>query len=159
MLRALIGFLCVCFSLPSQAKLGETLPQLIQRFGKSYTIESDAIGKGYRFRSEKLSVDVLVANGVSVSETYFSEHPLTNSGEPPNDIVRAILKGERPLHRVRLRCSGLGEQWRRYLALYGTSVSFCVPSRRKGVSFYKLLLRRKDDFSCADTEVPYILIV
>ena len=61
MLRALIGFLCVCLSLPAQAKLGETVPQLIKRFGKSYTIESDAIGKRYSFRSEKVSADVLVA--------------------------------------------------------------------------------------------------
>jgi S1-C subfamily serine protease len=99
MLRALIGFLCVCFSIPSQAKLGEAVPQLINRFGKSYTIESDAIGKTYRFRSEKVSVDVLVANGLSVSETYFSDHPLTASGEPPNDIVRAVLKTNAPQAR------------------------------------------------------------
>jgi hypothetical protein len=92
MLKALIGFLCVCLSISAQAKLGETVPQFIKRFGKSYTIESDAIGKKYRFRSEKLSVDVLVANGASVAETYFSDHPLTASGEPPNDIVRAVLR-------------------------------------------------------------------
>jgi hypothetical protein len=99
MLRALIGVLFVCFSIPSQAKLGEAVPQLIKRFGKSYTIESDTIGKTYRFRSEKLSVDVLVANGLSVAETYFSDHPLTASGEPPNDIVRAVLKTNAPRAR------------------------------------------------------------
>jgi hypothetical protein len=84
----------VCFSIPAQAKLGETVPQLIKRFGKSYTIESDAIGMRYRFRSEKLSVDVLVANDASIAETYFSDHPLTGSGEPPNDIVRAMPQPE-----------------------------------------------------------------
>jgi hypothetical protein len=99
MLRALIGFLCVCFSIPAHAKLGETVPQLTKRFGKSYTIESDAIGKMYKFRSEKLSVDVLVSNDVSVAETYFSDKPLTASGEPPNDIVRAILKTNVPQTR------------------------------------------------------------
>src|SRR2546430_7816232 len=99
MLRALIGFLCLCFSIPAQAKLGETVPQLIKRFGTSYTIESDALGKTYRFRSEKLSVDVLLANGLSVAETYFSDHPLTASGEPPNDIVRAVLKTNAPRAR------------------------------------------------------------
>jgi len=38
-----------------------------------------------------------------------------------------------------------------------TSVSFCVPGRQEGVSFYKLLLRRKDDFCCITTGVTYIL--
>ena len=99
MLRAFIGFLCLYFALPAHAKLGETVPQLVKRFGKSYTIDSDAIGKRYRFRSDKLSVDVLVTNGVSVCETYFSDHPLTSSGEPPNDIVRAILKTNEPRTR------------------------------------------------------------
>ncbi len=96
MLRALIGFLCVCFSIPCQAKLGEAVPQLIKRFGSGYTVQSDEIGKTYRFRSEKLSVDVLVANGSSVAETYFSDHPLTAGGEPPNDIVRAVLNANVP---------------------------------------------------------------
>jgi hypothetical protein len=31
MLKALISFLCVCFSLPAQAKLGEAVPQLIKQ--------------------------------------------------------------------------------------------------------------------------------
>jgi S1-C subfamily serine protease len=99
MLRTLIGLFCLCLSIPAQAKLGETVPQLISRFGKNYTIESDAIGKTYRFRSEKVSVDALVANGLSVAETYFSDHPLTPSGEPPNDIVRAVLKTNAPQTR------------------------------------------------------------
>ena len=85
--------------MPASAKLGETLPQLVKRFGKSYTIESDAAGKRYRFRSEKVSVDVLVSNDVSVAETYFSDHPLTASGEPPNDIVRAVLNTNVPQTR------------------------------------------------------------
>ena len=125
MLRALIGFLCLCFSIPAQAKLGETVPQLIKRFGTSYTIESDALGKTYRFRSEKLSVDVLLANGLSVAETYFSDHPLTASGEPPNDIVRAVLKTNAPrarwveidaaLFKRTTRCSRLTMNTLRYL--------------------------------------------
>jgi hypothetical protein len=96
MLRALLGFLCLSFAISTQAKLGESVPQLIKRFGKSYTIESDAAGEKYRFRSEKVSVDVLVSNGVSVAETYFSDHPLDANGEPPNDIVRAVLKTNVP---------------------------------------------------------------
>jgi len=92
MFKTLVALLCTYFAASAFAKLGETVPQLVKRFGKSYTVESDAAGKRYKFRSEKLSVDVLVANGVSVAETYFSDHPLTTGGEPPNDIVRAILK-------------------------------------------------------------------
>ena len=89
----------MCFAVSVSAKLGETVPKLVKRFGDSYTIESDAAGKKYKFRSEKVSVDVLVSNDVSVAETYFSDHPLTTSGEPPNDIVRAILKTNVPQTR------------------------------------------------------------
>jgi hypothetical protein len=41
-------------------------------------------------------VDVVVENGVSISETYFSNHPLNAAGEPLNDIVQAILKTNVP---------------------------------------------------------------
>ena len=53
----------------------------------------------YRFRSEKVSVDVLVSHSVSVAETYFSDHPLNANAEPPNDIVRAVLKTNVPRTR------------------------------------------------------------
>lgn len=89
----------MCFAVSAPAKLGETVPQLVKRFGNSYTIESDAAGKRYKFRSENVSVDVLVSNDVSVAETYFSDHALTTSGDPPNEIVRAILKTNVPQTR------------------------------------------------------------
>ncbi|PYK36545.1 MAG: hypothetical protein DME60_14605, partial [Verrucomicrobia bacterium] len=99
MLRTSIAFVCLCFAASADAKLGETLPQVIKRFGRSYTIESDAAGKRYRFDSEKFRVDVIVYNNVSVSETYFSDHPLAASGEPPNDIVRGVLSTNVPKAR------------------------------------------------------------
>jgi hypothetical protein len=37
-----------------------------------------------------------VENGVSISETYFSNHLLNAAGEPANDIVQAILKTNVP---------------------------------------------------------------
>jgi hypothetical protein len=83
----------------ASAKLGETVPQLVKRFGKSYTVEEAQPGQTYKFRSSNVSVDAVVANGVSVAETYFSDHPLTSSGEPPNDIVRAVLKTNLPKAR------------------------------------------------------------
>src|SRR6516225_4228798 len=89
--RTLTTLLCVCFAAGVHAKLGETVPQLITRFGKNYTLEEAPNGKKYKFRSAKLSVDVLLMGGISVGETYFSDHPLNEEGEPPNEIVRAIL--------------------------------------------------------------------
>jgi hypothetical protein len=86
----------MCFAVPAYAKLGETVPQLVKRFGKSYTVESVQVGRKYKFRSANVSVDVVVANGFSVAETYLSDHPLAASGEPPNDIVRAVLKMNAP---------------------------------------------------------------
>ena len=91
-----IGVLCLTFAASARAKLGETVPQLIKRFGKSYTVESVQIGKNYKFRSEKVSVDVVVADNISVGETYFSDHPLTASEEPPNDIVQGVLRTNVP---------------------------------------------------------------
>jgi len=82
--------------MPVEAKLGDTVQQLIGRFGQSYTIESDTTGTRYKFRSERLDADVLVANGVSVAETYFSNYPLDSNGEPPNNVVQAILKSSAP---------------------------------------------------------------
>ena len=71
----------------------------MKRFGKSYTVEPVELGKTYKFRSANVSVDAVVANGVSVAETYLSDHPLTGSGEPPNDIVRAVLRTNVPKAR------------------------------------------------------------
>ena len=96
MLRTLVALLCMGFTVPASARLGETVPQLVKRFGKSYAVEPVQIGKKYKFRSANVSVDVVVANGASVGETYFSDHPLTASGEPPNDIVRAVLRTNGP---------------------------------------------------------------
>ena len=89
----------MCSAVSASAKLGETVPQLIKRFGKSYRIESANNGNKYEFRSEKVRVDVLVSNDVSIAETYFSDHALTANGQPPNDIVRAILKTNDPKAR------------------------------------------------------------
>src|SRR6266849_4861142 len=96
MLRTFAGFLCLCFPVSASAKLGETVPQLVKRFGKSYTVEQVELGKEYKFRSKNVSVDVVTANDFSVVETYFSDHPLNAAGEPPNDIVRAILRTNVP---------------------------------------------------------------
>jgi hypothetical protein len=92
----MIALLCFGFAVSASAKLGETVPQLIKRFGKSYTVEPVQIGKKYKFRSENVSVDVLVASSVSVGETYFSDHPLTANGEPPNNIVQGVLRTNVP---------------------------------------------------------------
>lgn len=94
--KTLIGFLCFCLLSRAQAKLGETVPQLEKRFGKSYTVERIRGGEKYKFRSANVSVDAFLVNGTCVAETYFSDHPLGANGEPPNDIVRAVLKTNVP---------------------------------------------------------------
>jgi tetratricopeptide (TPR) repeat protein len=99
LLKSLTGVLCICFAMSAFAKLGETVPELMKRFGKSYTVEEAQIGKMYKFRSANVSVDVVVANGRSIRETYLSDHPLSKSGEPPNDIVRAVLRTNVPKAR------------------------------------------------------------
>jgi tetratricopeptide (TPR) repeat protein len=112
MLRTLVAFLCFCFAPPTSAKLGETVPQLVKRFGKNYTVEEAQLEKTYKFRSANVSVDVVVSNGRSLCETYFSDHPLTASGEPPNDIVRAVLRTNVPKTRwVEIEAAPLGADY------------------------------------------------
>ena len=82
MLRSFVALLCFSFALPASAKLGETVPQLVERFGKNYTVEEVQLGKAYKFRSANVPVDAVESNGRSICETYFSDHPLTASGEP-----------------------------------------------------------------------------
>ena len=96
MLRPFVALLCFCFVVHASAKLGETVPQLVKRFGNSYTVEEAQLGKTYKFRSANVSVDAVVFNGRSICETYYSDHPLSTNGEPPNDIVRAVLKTNAP---------------------------------------------------------------
>ena len=95
-IRALTGFACLCFSAPIKAKIGENVPQLVKRFGNAYTIEHLPSRDKYKFRSANVSVDAVVTKGVSVAETYFSDHPLAANGESPKDIVRAVLKTNAP---------------------------------------------------------------
>jgi hypothetical protein len=82
----------VTWAAPVEAKLGETVPQLVKRFGKSYIIEHLQVGQAYRFKSANVSVDVIVRENKSICETYFSDHALTAAGEPPNDIVQGVLR-------------------------------------------------------------------
>jgi len=109
MLRALAPFFCMLFAVSAYGKLGETVPQLINRFGKSYTIESDEFGQKYKFRSASVSVDVLLADGVSVGEAFFSDRPLNPQGEPPNEIVQTILHTNVPGARWHETWMGWGD--------------------------------------------------
>ena len=94
---AAIFALAVTLAAPVEAKLGETVSQLVKRFGKSYTTDQfQKVGRVYRFRSANVSVDVIVRENKSICETYFSDHALTAEGEPPNGIVQAVLRTNVP---------------------------------------------------------------
>jgi hypothetical protein len=100
MKRTLIVLLIMGFAIQAQAKLGETEPQLIKRFGNAAESATQNTASGPAklliFRSANLSADVTVMDGVSVAEMYYSYHPLNAKREPPNDIVRAILRVNAP---------------------------------------------------------------
>lgn len=96
-LRFLIATLATIWAASNaQAKIGETAPQLVRRFGKHYSVEDLPVGKKYKFRAKNFSADATVVGGVCVAETYFSDHPLTTTGEPPVTIVRKILNTNAP---------------------------------------------------------------
>jgi len=103
MLRALAPFLCVLFAVPMYGKLGETVPQLINRFGKSYTVESEKNGQRYKFRPGNFSVDAFIVGDVCDGETYylyFKDFSLTST-RPPNEIVQAFLRVNVPVPGAR----------------------------------------------------------
>ena len=100
---ALIGTLAPPLAPLSHAKLGETLGQLTQRFGATYTPEAQGAASLLHFRTPgRLRADVLLAGGVSVAEIYFSVLPLNKSGHPPEETVQAILKTNVPGARWRV---------------------------------------------------------
>jgi hypothetical protein len=93
-----IVLLIVTSVMPVHAKIGETVPDLVKRFGTTYrvqTLEHDA-GKAYSFHLKTHAVKAIVFDGVSIAETYFSSQPLDASGEPPKDVVQGILKTNLP---------------------------------------------------------------
>jgi len=92
-LFALVGY--VSFSVPAQAKVGETVPQLVKRFGTKYVVKPVNSGQLYGFQLNTYYINAFVFKGVSVAEGYISDQPLVG-GEPPNDIVRGILKTNVP---------------------------------------------------------------
>jgi hypothetical protein len=83
-------------NLKTYAKLGETLPQLIHRFGSHYkTVPAEDNETLYEFSVGTFDVDVAVNHGVSVSECYYSFKPLVND-RAPEEVVKAILKTNVP---------------------------------------------------------------
>ncbi len=103
--RVLAPLATLIYLLPSgslSAKLGETLPQLIKRFGSSYTqVGRERAGPlAYRFRSAHLAVDVMMARReeglVSNAELYYSDKPLLPNGAAPPSIVRGVMDANVP---------------------------------------------------------------
>ena len=94
-------------AMSAQAKVGDTLPQLIRRFGSNYDTEYHSGMVTHRFEVDKGTVTIVMQNGVCMLESYFtstSNVPLVN-GEPPTNIVRGILEVESPKekwHEVKL---------------------------------------------------------
>lgn len=99
MFKTPVAILWLSLTVAAQGKLGETVPELVKRFGRDYAKETLTIGERYKFRSQNVTADVTIIDGASVAETYYSDHALNQSGEPPNDIVRAILKTNVPSAR------------------------------------------------------------
>ena len=90
-----IALLTLLVAATAQAKLGETLPQLVKRFGQ---YEATPITGLYIFRpwgDKKGYVVAILTDGYCVVESYVSGSPLVN-GEPPTPIVRGILNTNSP---------------------------------------------------------------
>jgi hypothetical protein len=64
-----LHFLLHLLRTAASAKIGETVPQLLKRFGKTCTVEAVEVGKEYQFRSANVSVDVVVAHGLVAKRT------------------------------------------------------------------------------------------
>jgi hypothetical protein len=94
--RRLVTLLIALTPLCAQAKIGETLPQLVKRFGMYISSSGD---DAYTFKPWSAgAVVVSLVNGRSALESYLSASPLVK-GEPPNDVVRGILNTTSPHDR------------------------------------------------------------
>jgi hypothetical protein len=86
-----------------QAKLGETLPQLVKRFGNHYSMSGNsATGEqSYSFRLKQYAVTAVMTRNAAgeltaISEIYCSTAPLQANGDPPTPIVRGIMNVTAP---------------------------------------------------------------
>ncbi len=84
---------------PAVARLNETFPKLLRRFGQPYhtaRIAADATECLFHIRQGNFDVQVTLRGGKSIAETYFSTQPRQPNGEPPVEIVRGILQTNVP---------------------------------------------------------------
>ena len=133
---ACAAIIYTCFAASAHAKLGENAPEVIKRFGTNYVKENLSIGERYKFRSQNVTVDVTVVDGVSVAETYFSDHPLTEQGEPPNDIVRTVLKTNVPEARwLEINAAPLGADYALQSSdgIYIATLKYISPQPEKAI--------------------------
>jgi hypothetical protein len=110
----------------------------VRRFGKSYTVEPIQLGEQYKFRSASVSVDVVVANDVSTAETHLSDHPLNASGEPPNDLVRGVLRTNAPKARwIEIEAAPFGGDYalrssdNKYIAVLISAIGTVITARNR----------------------------
>ena len=102
---------------------------------------------------------MLVSNDVSVVETYLSSQPLTPSGEPPNEIVRAILKTNVPQARwLEIDAAPLKADY----ALQSSDNSYIAFLRYKGLqpeSFvWTMTVGRKEILASFPSPAPFPLV-
>jgi hypothetical protein len=112
----------------AQARLGETVSQLVKRFGSNYECSGDGV---CTFWLKQYAVLVQLGEliqtpkhqQVSVFEVYISTTPLVQ-GEPPNDIVRGILNTNSPK-----------DKWHEVQRIFGADYAM----QNKGASLTALL--------------------
>lgn len=95
-------FFCLAVAPSVRGRLGEDLRQLAKRFGQPYrsrNTASNTVDYTFHVRKGNFDVQVLVREGISVAETYYSTQPLQPNGEPPGEIVRGIFQTNVPRAR------------------------------------------------------------
>jgi hypothetical protein len=120
----------------AQAKVGDSLAQLCQRFG-AYTIVSEGI---YEFNvSSSQTIVSFVMNNTSVDELYIFYRPLNSDGEPPKEIVRFVLDS-----------TSRNDKWHEVKPPFGTD--YALQNKNDGLT---ALLRYKGHASSWSVEIGY----
>jgi hypothetical protein len=135
----LLLLLVLSLATKAQAKIGETVPELIKRFGSNYT-ESNGIYEFILKDVRDVRRLIVVVNGRSVTELYvFYAAPLNKNGEPPSDIVRGVLDKESPR-----------DKWHEVVPPYGAN--YALQNRDDSVT---ALLRYSQGSNVWSLEVGY----
>ena len=133
-LKSFVAFLWMYFAVSASAKLGETVPELVKRFGKSYTVEEVQLGNKYTGAQREDSVWIMT---VGLAKTVRALSNTTSSPANPSFPTATAIPTATPFSSANLLAPAAPTpNWR---------AGKHLPSKGKTKRRAELVQRFKDD--------------